>query len=309
MNSGSAIVDRIGQMHFEGNVIPHTWYNNIKMPNGKPDVIGIILLADLVYWYRPTYIRDEMTGQLLGTKKKFKGDLLQKKTQSLADQFGFTKRQVQDALSRLEKGGLITRELRNFNTEMGFLSNVQFIGLIVENIELITFGEGACVKTHEVETYNVRGRAVEEGTYTKITTEITTKNYEEDRPQPQFNLFDEIKMITGKMPSAIQTEEIMRWINALPTEVLQEAVKRTKEATPDNPFRYLKAIISHWQAKGLRTLEAVMQDDIKRQGGNKNAINQGQQLHANDDEQRKLQEKLARIEKIKGHRANNEADF
>lgn len=144
----------------------------------------------------------------------------------------------------------------------------------------------------------------------EITTEITTNNLkEEDRPQPQFNLFEEIRLLTGKMPSAIQTEEIMKWRDTLPTEVLQEALKRTKEATPDSPFRYMKAIISHWQAKGLRTLEAIMQDDTKRQGGNKNAINQRQQLHANDDEKRKLQEKHDRIEKMRGNRPIDEVDF
>ncbi|MBK8537864.1 MAG: hypothetical protein IPL59_23795 [Candidatus Competibacteraceae bacterium] len=36
----------IGQMHFEGNIIPHPWYQWITLESGKPDLSAIILLAE-----------------------------------------------------------------------------------------------------------------------------------------------------------------------------------------------------------------------------------------------------------------------
>ncbi len=31
-----------------------------------------MFLADIVYWYRPTEVRDELTGQIVGYKTKIK---------------------------------------------------------------------------------------------------------------------------------------------------------------------------------------------------------------------------------------------
>lgn len=35
-DNGSAIVEEMRLIPIEGNVIPHTWYQFIKYPNGKP---------------------------------------------------------------------------------------------------------------------------------------------------------------------------------------------------------------------------------------------------------------------------------
>ena len=68
-----------------------------------------LLLADIVYWYRPMEIRDEATGQLCGFKKKFQADILQRNYQQLADQFGITKRDAVNAIVELEKLGVVTK--------------------------------------------------------------------------------------------------------------------------------------------------------------------------------------------------------
>jgi len=74
--SGHPVVDALGQMGFQGNIIPRSWYANIKKPSGKPDVVAITLLSEIVWWYRPKEVRDEET---LGSRwvKKFDADLLQ----------------------------------------------------------------------------------------------------------------------------------------------------------------------------------------------------------------------------------------
>ena len=58
-------VETISRLHLEGNIIPHTWYQNITL-SGHPDVIAITILADIVYWYRWRELRDEATGAVVG---------------------------------------------------------------------------------------------------------------------------------------------------------------------------------------------------------------------------------------------------
>ena len=101
--TGSVTVDRMSRLHISGNIIPVTWYKTIRKSTGKPNLNAIIILADIVYWYRPTEVRDEMTGELVGLKKKFHADLLQRSYQQIADQFGITKRDATNAVVELEK--------------------------------------------------------------------------------------------------------------------------------------------------------------------------------------------------------------
>ena len=58
-STGNKTVDQVGKINFIGNVIPHTWYKTILRENGKPNVNAIIILSDIVYWYRPKEVRDE----------------------------------------------------------------------------------------------------------------------------------------------------------------------------------------------------------------------------------------------------------
>ena len=48
----TSTVDAIGKMNFQGHTIPHSWYDCIKLPSGKTDMVAIALLSDIVYWYR-----------------------------------------------------------------------------------------------------------------------------------------------------------------------------------------------------------------------------------------------------------------
>lgn len=68
----------MGTINITGNIIPQIWYSKITRENGKPYLLAITLLADIVYWYRPSEQRDEQTGKVIGWRKRFKGDLLQK---------------------------------------------------------------------------------------------------------------------------------------------------------------------------------------------------------------------------------------
>jgi hypothetical protein len=140
MNHATEDVIEVGKLHLEGNVIPHTWYQHIKDENGKAELEAIIILSDIVYWYRPVYLRDEHSGQIIEVQKRFSGDLLQKTKKALADQFSMTERKVQDSLALLEKLGLICREYRTVEASNGSrISNVMFIRIFPAAIEAISF--------------------------------------------------------------------------------------------------------------------------------------------------------------------------
>ena len=122
-SSGNEIVDEVGKIHFTGNIVPTIWNKTIVKENGKPHWLAINILADIVYWYRPTEIRDEQTGELTGFKKKFQRDLLQRSYQQLADQFAISKRDAQRAIVFLEDLGVIKREFRTISVGGTTLNN------------------------------------------------------------------------------------------------------------------------------------------------------------------------------------------
>ena len=68
-SSGINSVDRMHQINITGNVIPMIWFEQIRFSNGKPNTNAIMILADIVYWYRPIEERDEQTGRVVELKK------------------------------------------------------------------------------------------------------------------------------------------------------------------------------------------------------------------------------------------------
>ena len=130
-------LESTSKLNFIGNIIPHTWYSKITFKNGTPDLLGIVILADIVYWYRLSEIKDEKTGRLIGYKKKFKADMLQRGLGDFAKQFGYNKRQIADALKRLEDAGLIIKKHRTVETSMGVMNNVLFVAPVPSAIAAI----------------------------------------------------------------------------------------------------------------------------------------------------------------------------
>ena len=140
LTSGNPIVDAMGEINITGNVTPQTWYKTILRENGKPYLLAIAILSDIVYWYRPVEVRDEQSGGTVGWKKKFKADLLQKSYRHYAEQFGESKRSVEAAMKYLQSIGVITRVARDLETEEGaILNNVTFLQLNVERLYQLTY--------------------------------------------------------------------------------------------------------------------------------------------------------------------------
>ena len=119
-----------GNISIKGDVTPSHWYSELVFENGRSNFVAVILLSNIFYWYRPTEVKDESTGRTLYIKNKFKADFLQRHTKDFADQFGFSSKQVKDALRYLESKGLIRRHFRTVRHGNTVSSNVQFIQLI-----------------------------------------------------------------------------------------------------------------------------------------------------------------------------------
>lgn len=155
------VVKAIGDINIEGHVIPHTWYLTklLRIDPTKPayyeeedattgaktlkvnkiNLNAVVILSDIVFWYRPKKVVDEVTGQLVEITKRFKADKLQKSYKSWAAQFGLTVRQVKDACYFLRDRGLITVECRNITTANGqTIPNVTFFEPVPEKIREIT---------------------------------------------------------------------------------------------------------------------------------------------------------------------------
>ena len=140
--TGNETVDQINGMEITGNVIPPAWYRTIRKETGKPYLNAIIILSDIVYWYRAIEVRDKESGELLGYRKKFKADILQRSYQQIAERFGISKRDASNAMVALEKLGVVKRVFRKIKVDRHIIPNVMFLALDVEVLKRLTFPEG-----------------------------------------------------------------------------------------------------------------------------------------------------------------------
>lgn len=204
--SGHPTVDAIASINFQGNITPRSWYKHIRYANKRgiyTDTLAVAILSELVYWYRPEEIRDEMDLEKVTFKKRFKEDLLQFRYRHFCRVFGATKRQVEDSFDLLRSLNLIRTELRDSETKEGQkLNNVMYIDLITDRIAEISdkdtpspeircsppsheINRESCTKSkggvarnrgedsHEIEGTNTKN------TSTKITNTETTLEREE----------------------------------------------------------------------------------------------------------------------------------
>uniref|UniRef100_A0A6M3M8D5 Uncharacterized protein n=1 Tax=viral metagenome TaxID=1070528 RepID=A0A6M3M8D5_9ZZZZ len=151
MNTPTPTVLEMGRLDYTGNIVPHTWYQHLTKPVKKrgeaayddyPYLEAIILLSDICYWYRPSYKRDEATGQVVAVEKKFAADKLQRSYQHFADAFGMGKDQVRNALKWLAERGIITIEFRDISVRGTALSNVMFVEPIPDAITAMQYPPG-----------------------------------------------------------------------------------------------------------------------------------------------------------------------
>lgn len=161
--TGHLIVDAITRFNVFVNalVIPRLWFQHITIPRRKgkrdrdarqPDLNAIILLADIVFWYTAKAIYDEETGQIVGVRKRFKADKLQRSLDAFGKQYGLSKAQVYDAKVRLEDLGLIRTEERTVTLPDGrHLPCQLFWEPVPDAIERITFEKSTMLSVDNID--------------------------------------------------------------------------------------------------------------------------------------------------------------
>ena len=139
--SGNATVDKLYGVEITGNVIPQSWFQTVVNDKGKPMTNAIMILGEILYWYRPTEVRDEQDLKVARIRKKFSGDTLQMSYRQLEDKFSLTRNQVKAAVVALEKLGVIRRSFRNLVIHGTKVNNIMYIQLDPDRLLELTFPE------------------------------------------------------------------------------------------------------------------------------------------------------------------------
>lgn len=137
--------DAISNLHLVGNIIPPQWYKSI-MKNAtekgkvkpKAHLLAINILADIVYWYKNTVKREEISGEVIEIHKKFKGDLLQRSYASIMEMFSCSMEDARESIVFLENLGLIKRVFRTEIIGDVKVGNLMFIQIFPNMIAKAT---------------------------------------------------------------------------------------------------------------------------------------------------------------------------
>ena len=113
ISSGNAIVDKLGQMDFTGNIVNPNWNYHVTNENNKPNYLAVQILAEIVYWTRPSVVVDNETGVVELRKKFSHGDYYQVCYSQLEEKFNCTQKQAKSAMKLLFETGVIIQHLIN----------------------------------------------------------------------------------------------------------------------------------------------------------------------------------------------------
>ena len=219
ITSGNATVDQMSQINLVGDIIPPIWYQRIKKAEGKADFLGITILANICYWYRPVIVRDEQTDIIVEVKKRFKGDMLQKQYQDFADHFGCPKTSVKSSMDILEELGLIKRHFKEISLENGTkLNNRMFIEIFPNKILDITFNETSQRKSNTLPQKNMGGspkKVVEAPPKKSVYTNNTTESTAESTTTTSGPVVDEeTRLIFSNLQTALSDNQILNIVKA-----------------------------------------------------------------------------------------------
>ena len=139
LETKNTIVNAVGKMAYTGNIIPEVWYSTIVASNGRVSLLAILILAEIVYWYKPKEIRDEKTGDVTWEKKFADEKYLQKSYAKICEKFNVSVKQAREALIVLEKLGVVKRHFKTIEDERGKFPNIMYLELIPEVLYTLTF--------------------------------------------------------------------------------------------------------------------------------------------------------------------------
>ena len=128
---------KMAKLKLTGNITPAIWYKKLLLDSGKPNIPAILILSDIIYWYRP--IESKSSNGDIKYKQKFKTEKLQRQYQYYISYFGYGKTTFRNAINYLEQKKLITKELKNIIGNGRAFNNVLFLDIVPENINKLTF--------------------------------------------------------------------------------------------------------------------------------------------------------------------------
>ena len=185
--TSNPIVNEVGRMHFSGNIVPEIWFHTITNVKKTTLALVVLILAEIVYWYRPSEVRDE-AGQFIAYKQKFHDqDYLQMSYEQLAQKYHISKGQAKAAIVALEEIGVIKRHFRTVVSKSGMKNNnVLYIELIPTVLHKLTYVDDnpmtidsytSVDKNTEVCNSDNTPTTFNQQTNTKITTNTTTEDF------------------------------------------------------------------------------------------------------------------------------------
>jgi hypothetical protein len=138
-DAGSKAVRQLGELEFSGNIIPNLWYHHLRTQSG-PNLLAIVLLSEIVYWFRPIEVRHRETGMTIGWQKKFEAEWLQISQTKLGQKFGVDHKRVGRALDALEDAGVIRqKKLKRAVINGQNWGNVLFVLIVPSRLRQITY--------------------------------------------------------------------------------------------------------------------------------------------------------------------------
>jgi hypothetical protein len=241
--------------HYQNfTAIPNSWYPHLLDAKGQVHSDALLILAEIVNWYRLIPVYDRSTKKITGYQKKFKLDLLQKGYKDFEAKFGFSKEKSRRILDFLIQKKFLYKEQRTLRSGSLVLANVMFIGIHVENIKQMNnaspkkdcvvyhFLPGKVNPSHEntppLVTNLLGGGTKNLTTYTEITPEITNTINESLKREGALthdwsltlskdeNLFlEELLAIKPYQGKPIEKNSATWWIKSFGIEAIKTAVE------------------------------------------------------------------------------------
>lgn len=186
--TGVEAVDKLYECNISGNLIPPRWYKEIVSNSNRPNLPAIIILSEILYWYRPKVEQGKTNGEDVKLSKKFSADMLQLSYKQIEIKFNLSRDQCRRALEQLEVMGIVKRHFRTIDLGGGCrLNNVMYIELNADRVIEISRDEDydPCGinpnrgpdESDELCGIIHIGNQINHRTNTKTTTENSNKDY------------------------------------------------------------------------------------------------------------------------------------
>jgi hypothetical protein len=280
-------VEAVGQLNLVGNIVPHTWYTHPAFRDktadgqGKTSLHAIILMADILYWYRPTIVRDQNSSAIVEVRQKFEADRMHKNYAEWGAQFGLTRDQVARALKLLHDNGLIVREVRTAELNGRTLGGLVFIEPVVERVRETLEYRPDVARTHTPRTHSIRdeyearapvagaitfrelwgrwrGRLMPDGTYEKGKEDAAYKAFRRIDPREHGRLLEAVE-IYERVRDPRFVKDLSGFLNGIWRQVLTWNMDKISEGKQEYERLEGKTVQRYRGRKGASSGDFVSQ--------------------------------------------------